>query len=213
MDIVWTFGDSYTESFREDIEWSNRYIKWKGYIPKVYGEIVSEKLGMHLNNFGKGGTNNYTIFQNICDNIWNINANDIVIISWTQQHRFRLANSNNKWEDFYNDSEHYTQKLKNCEFISTETIRQIIFNRLNSIYLQEIRSWEEIIRKALPDTKLVFWSPFDDIELGEMRFKMDIITNETDFFIIDPHFSETGQQQLAFLLMDRLGIQNDKSLC
>ena len=44
MATVWTFGDSLTAPYSEDYDWSNNYIKWKGYIPKVYGDIISDQV-------------------------------------------------------------------------------------------------------------------------------------------------------------------------
>ena len=42
MATVWTFGDSLTERYNPDFKWSRDYIEWKGYVPKVYGNFVSE---------------------------------------------------------------------------------------------------------------------------------------------------------------------------
>ena len=47
---LWTFGDSFTARFA-NTGWSTNYVKWKGYIPKVYGEIISDKLEMQLQNW------------------------------------------------------------------------------------------------------------------------------------------------------------------
>ena len=64
---LWTFGDSFTESFgtTKGRNWIDNYIDWKGYVPKVYGEIISDEMGFELVNLGKGGSDNYSIFQNI----------------------------------------------------------------------------------------------------------------------------------------------------
>ena len=146
---LWVFGDSYTEGFKVDEGWSKKYIDWKGYVPKVYGEFISEKFNLKLKNFGKGGTNNYQIFQNICDNIDSIKQNDIVVIQWSQQHRFRLVDKDNQWLDFFNDSDEYKSRIKKCEYVSEDTIREIIYNRLNSKWLEEQSSWEKIIKNIL----------------------------------------------------------------
>jgi hypothetical protein len=214
MNKLWTFGDSYTENFRYDIWWCKDYLDWKGYIPKVYGQIISEKLNLELINIGQGGTNNYQIFQNICDNIMNFKKNDIVIISWTQLHRFRIVNKESEWEWFYNDKEHILEKLEKCEYMSKLTIEQIILNRYNNKdkYLEEIKSWELIIKKALPNNNLIFWSPFDDDEYGEIIQMFETIKKETNDTINNPHFSELGQAQLSEILLQRLGYTASKKI-
>jgi hypothetical protein len=205
MSTLWTFGDSYTENFLKGIP---KYIDWKGYVPKIYPEIIAEFLQLNLINLAKGGTNNYQIFQNICDNIENIKENDIIIISWTQIHRFRLVNENDEWEDFYNDKEHWQSKLKNMEYISKDTIRETIYNRLNKKYEEEIRSWEKILKLVLKNNKYIFWSPF----AKEFRTKFNTIFEETNGKINDPHFSELGQLNLSKFLLTELGFNINKTI-
>ena len=52
MNTLWTFGDSFTDFFyppdKSEIHWRQKYIKFKGYTPKVYGEIIAEKLNLNL---------------------------------------------------------------------------------------------------------------------------------------------------------------------
>jgi hypothetical protein len=213
MNTLWTFGDSYTENFRYDIWWCKDYLNWKGYIPKVYGEIISEKLNLKLKNYGQGGTNNYQIFQTICNNINNIKKNDIVIISWSELDRFRIVNKENNWELIYNNKSHILEKLKKCEHISNTTIEEILINRYTNKkkYLEEIKSWEIIIKKSLAKNNLIFWSPFDDDEYGEMMQMFETIKKETNNKINDKHFSETGQLHLSYILLERLGITQNRT--
>lgn len=211
MGKLWTFGDSCTESFTG---FSPEYVNWKGYIPKVYGEIISEKLGLMLENFGKSGISNYQIFQNVCDNIEKINHEDIIIISWTQIHRFRLVNDENEWQLFYNSEKEILRSLKKCKYISNNTIDEIIFNRMvhENKYSEEIRSWEKIIRTSFAKNNMVFWSPFNDAIYGSLWLKLETIKIETKNIIVDPHFSEYGQIQLSNILLERLGMISDKTI-
>ena len=50
MKTLWTFGGSFTERYTDKYNWSRDYIKWKGYTPKVYGDIIAEKLDLDLKN-------------------------------------------------------------------------------------------------------------------------------------------------------------------
>ena len=48
---LWTFGDSFTQSFSDSTDsWVKVYCDWKGYIPKVYGEILADTLQFNLNS-------------------------------------------------------------------------------------------------------------------------------------------------------------------
>ena len=56
---LWTFGDSFTESLSDNkADWVQKYIEWKGYIPKVYGEVIAERMEIKLVKFR-------SIFRNI----------------------------------------------------------------------------------------------------------------------------------------------------
>ena len=83
MNKLWVFGDSFSEPFSKIMDttgfgYRSKYNKWKGYISKSYGDIISEKLNLlHFNKAG-GGNDNYTIFDTIIDSIDSISENDIV---------------------------------------------------------------------------------------------------------------------------------------
>ena len=70
MATLWTFGDSMTAGYTEGSGWADKYIEWKGYKPKIYPEIISDKLGMELKNLAKGGYDNYSIFETLCANVF-----------------------------------------------------------------------------------------------------------------------------------------------
>jgi hypothetical protein len=202
MKKLWSFGCSNTQRYDDVDEWSKLYIKWKGYKPKVYVDFISENLNYESINLAKSGTNNYSIFQKICDSIESIKKNDLVIVQWTQYNRFRLSNKSNEWEDFYLNIGHFDDKLKNCDHITKDTIFEIFINRMNPIYETEIRSWEKIIKKSLPKNKIIFWNPFDDVgEHGRLVKSLETITMETKKEIIDPHFSENGHKTLSEILL------------
>jgi hypothetical protein len=185
--------------------WAKEYVEWKGYVPDVYGDIIARNLKLKQFNYAKSGTNNYAIFQTICDSINEIKENDVVIIQWTQVSRFRLVNRFNEWEDFYADVTHYKEKLKKCDDISKSTISEILVNRTNDKHSEEIVSWEKIINKTLTNNKILFWSPFVNISgYGKILKSMETIAIETDGKIPDPHFSEKGQKDLANILLNKL---------
>ena len=72
MSKLFTFGCSFTQGFHLD-DFSNgtnlmiSYKNWRGGIlPKIWPEIVAEKLGLVLDNHGWPGSSVYKIFDRFC---------------------------------------------------------------------------------------------------------------------------------------------------
>jgi lysophospholipase L1-like esterase len=196
MATVWTFGDSLTEGFNPNQKWAKEYIDWKGYTPKAYGNFVSEILNCNLKNLGKAGSDNYSIFETFCKEYQNIEDDDFVIIGWSSCNRFRLANKENKWTSLVPNFENY---LNNFDCISENTINEILINRTNYRYIQEVNNWIKFISLACFNKKIIHWSTIKGE--GELNthhfFQMEKIYEETDGLISDNHFSEKGQMHLA----------------
>lgn len=98
---LWTFGCSFTaEWWPLDNDPPNNYDlykKWKGgTLPPVWPTILSEKLGMELQNKGEGATGNDKIFMQFCNSSHLIKEGDIVIVGWTHILRFMMASMDNK---------------------------------------------------------------------------------------------------------------------
>lgn len=206
MKSIWIFGDSFSASYKPDvfsnIDWRNNYVLWKGYAPKVYGEILANHLNMKLINKAVGGNDNYTIFQTFCDNAEYIEKDDIVIIGWTSYFRFRLANKNN-WQQIlpWHKSE--------IEGISNQTIDEILLNRESSKkYVEEINSWIKLINLYLKNNKIIHWN-WDGLAYstkikGYHLNKFESIYTETNGEIEDGHFSENGQLKLSEFFLDKI---------
>ncbi len=195
MGTVWTFGDSLTEGFKSGDLWARTYVKWKGYVPLTYGEIIASRYEYQIINLGKGGSDNYTIFETFCKNINKFEENDIVIIGWSDVGRFRLCNDNGRWTsiipNFLND-------ITNISNISQNTIDQILVNRTSDVYIDEINNWINVIKKSLGEIRLINWSTFNNGKINGILIKdVDLILNETKNEIKDAHFSELGQMTVA----------------
>jgi hypothetical protein len=215
MATVWTFGDSLTERFNPKYEWSNKYINWKGYQPKVYGNFVSELLNYDLQNLGKAGCDNYTILQTFCNTYPLIKDGDVVIIGWTFVGRFRCVSDTGDWVTL---NPNYTNYLDNLNFISKNTIDEIFVNRTNYNYIEEVNSWISFINSACVNKKIIHWDTVKgDGELNTHHFfEMEKIAAETNGEINDLHFSENGHQQIGLKLLDIIfnkdGITNTNKL-
>lgn len=201
MATVWTFGDSLTERYNPDFKWSRDYIEWKGYVPKVYGNFVSEMLNYDLKNLGKAGCDNYTIFETFCNTYPLIKDDDIIIIGWTGVGRFRLVDKFNGWTTLNPNFDNYLDGFK---FISKNTVDEIFINRENIKYTDEVNSWIKFINTSCINKNIVHWSTIKG--QGELDtfhfFEMERISKETDGLINDAHFSEKGQQEMGLEMVD-----------
>jgi hypothetical protein len=220
---IWTFGDSFTESFNVpktfgSHDWRLEYVRWLGRMPKVYGEIMSEKLNYELVNLGKSGSCNDSIFETICLNINKIKDNDIVIIGWSSPLRFRLASEmdNENWVNilpFYKKvriGEGNSKTLfKNS--ISDNTLDEIFYNRKSVRYIDEVLYKTQMINKALNKNKVIHWSPFTEY-FSEVKSISECtkIVDETNGKINDPHFSEKGHIELSEKLLKMLEFYDKK---
>ena len=203
MATVWTFGDSFTERYNPNQKWAKEYMDWKGYLPKVYGNFISEMLNYNLKNLGKAGSDNYSIFEEFCKSYKNIKDDDIVIIGWSYFGRFRLANKGNTWISLVPN---FNNHLNSFDSISENTINEILINRTNSIYIEEVNNWIKFISLACSNKKIIHWSTLKGE--GELNthhfFQMEKIYEETDGLINDTHYSENGQKELADKILNAL---------
>lgn len=208
MGTVWTFGDSLTEGFKSGDLWARTYVDWKGYIPMTYGEIVADRFGYQIINLGKGGSDNYSIFEMFCKNINKFEKDDIVIIGWSDVGRFRLSNNNGRWTSIVPN---FSNNIKNIDNVSQNTIDEILVNRTSEIYIDEINNWIKLIKKSLQGIKFVSWSTFNNRKVnGLFVADVELISKETDGIINDAHFSELGQRMVAETIIGNITDLNNK---
>jgi len=150
MRKLWTFGDSYTAEY--EYHHNDTYTKYKeikGYEIKTWPKVLSEKLGMFLENKGKRGSSNYDIFECFIQNFGNISENDFVIIGWGLLSKFRFA-EDGRFITIHPDTQ--------VDFFKT-----IIKNRENEVWQSEIHNWMKLITNIchLKNVKHYFWSSED----------------------------------------------------
>jgi hypothetical protein len=199
MNKIWTFGDSFTEFFSEQYEWSREYIKWKGYKPKVYGEILSERLGLKLINKGLGGSSNQRILGTICENLNKIQSGDVVVIGWSFVSRFRLVDETNVWRDILLPENMIHPSVGD---VSGESIVEILINRTHINYAKEVDYWIRLIDRALKDCHVVHWMFSDEnVNVPIIRLN-ETIDHETNGLINDKHYNEKGHLIVAEKILD-----------
>lgn len=207
MNKLWVFGDSYSEPFSKlnGMEWKPNYINWKGYIPKSYGEFVSEYFNLFYVNHAIGGADNYTIFEKIVSVIDNIDSNDIIIIGWSHTLRFRVVNKMGVFNtirpsslDVVFDVNRKTPYLD----ISDNTLREITLNRNNQAYIDELNTNIKLLNFIFKNNKIIHWSPFKQDSVGlntttKSLNDLEVIAVETNSIIDDKHYSENAHKLIS----------------
>lgn len=203
MKGLYIFGDSFSDKYI--ISNNTNYVNWKGYTPKTFHQIVSETLQLNSNIIAKGGIDNYTIFSNICKQINSLD-NSIIIIGWTDIHRFRLYDTT--FQTFKPVSPNFGVRRKKglpyINGISDNTIEELFINRDNYNWKDEVNDWCMLINKALPNSLVIHWTWSDDI-------KRESITEETNGDIEDLHYSEKGHLDLANWILSQIKIGTNTS--
>lgn len=215
MSKLWIFGDSFSATNnRTNIEsWRRAYIKWKGYVPKVWPEFMNEVLKNKLINLSISATDNYTIFDSIIDNIDKIDKDDIVIIGWSSTLRFRLIDRLGNFNTIRPSSFIHKSTLDSTfeyKNISLNTINEILINRDNVLYEYELNRFIKIINLYLKDVKVLHWSPFQSqhpnlhISMIDDLDSLQTISSETNKEVDDYHYSENAHLELSKKIYNKL---------
>jgi hypothetical protein len=201
MSRLWVFGDSFSAPYNMQAEWSRKYIEYKGYQPKVFADLLSEKLGYELRNNAIMGADNYTIFEQFCISFPSFEDNDIVIIGWSSYYRFRLVTDAGQWLFLHPQHENVLTGTKN---VSKQTVDEIIVNREAKNYLDELNNWIVFINAIKTKTKIIQWTPFDIGIKTEFLYGYECVTKDTNFEIIDGHFSENGHKEITEVFLKKI---------
>lgn len=210
MNNLWIFGDNSSSIFGKTKERRFAYYKRfrNGEFPISWSEILSSKLSFKLNNYAVGGQSNYDIFEWFCRMSTNFKENDIVLIGWSDTVRFRLYDEYSK--EYITIRPNAIKQSNIPEIlngVSLNTIDDILGNRLNKIWVEEINNWEVLIKNycELKKCKVFFWTFSNNLnkphyiggEHNDFREHLisigaEDISTETGGKLIDNHFGEKG---------------------
>lgn len=166
MRTLHLFGDSFTQGHLLDTTFP-RYKDWKEYrggeLPPCWGDLLSDKLGMQMNNHAIAGMSNVEIFQTVCRHSNEFEKGDLVIINWTYPQRFR-------WAYHYGPQNLYQWKRlsanpENGEYISESTRMDIAVNKTLPPYIEEVYEQEKLLIEYSKSKRfqLFFWSADVDV--------------------------------------------------
>jgi hypothetical protein len=216
MSTLWTFGDSFTKQHNQE------YIDWKGYGIKQWPELLGEIMGYEVNNFGKGGSSNYQIFDDVIEQVNMFQKNDVVIIGWGLVGKFRYVH-NNEFKDIHPND------VNNYNYGDNHTFNHIAINRQDPTWFNEIYRWEKLIEAFCDckNVKVYFWSSEDNQLIyglpQELKQKRSYICNDSETNLIthmvnnhgaktinketkgligDHHLSERGHLTMANVIYD-----------
>jgi hypothetical protein len=157
---LWIFGDSFSQSFEnlftQDVEWSKQYKKYKKEnVPKVYGQLISEKTELEIINHARGGVSNDYIFHCFIEKLNEIVPGDIFIFNWTEVTRFTLSNDHNELTTVIPFAHHDPPS----KYVTEKTVNEIGVNRGEySSYWQQVNNYMKIIKSTLVDHEVYFWT-------------------------------------------------------
>jgi hypothetical protein len=216
MKKLWVFGCSISDLYDSESSikhWaSQEYMDWKGYVPIHHTQIIAEKLECELINKAVSANSNAQIFQDFCDNVQYIKEDDFIIIQWSDSNRTRFVNDEGDWIQFAFQYQWIQHKLKKFSQIQYVTINEVLTNRLNDKYFDEIVSWEKLIKFAFNPSNILLWKPFEKIMGSNSLLKsVELIKDETNNEILDYHFSEKGQIEMSNILLDMI-FNNTKNI-
>lgn len=200
MSKLWIFGDSFSETFkREDggvyLDWKKRYVEFKGYEPKVFGDIVAEKLNLELVNTNLKGfaSDNATILSRIIEHCDEVNDGDVISVGWTETVRTRIVDfRGNHWAVIAP-----SHPIIDYPDMSERTLQEIGVNRTHPQYHNELCDWVKLVNRLFKNNKVIQWTW---TQPRIMRFNS--ITEDTNGLLNDNHWSEKGHQQFAEWFID-----------
>lgn len=230
MDNLFGFGCSYTEGW--DLDINSNYIKYKewrgGNLPKIWLELLSEKLNLNLINYAKAASGNDLIFHTFIEHINEIKKGDTVIVGWSFMGRYRWVGNDNWYNEIWSCNGPGDMSEKN---IKKEVHEEICINRTHPLYVKDVENYMELMSKLskLVGFNLYFWSCEDNIIYNKpLNEKLDkkyimgqyehhplaIVLNkggqriieETNNEIIDYHMGELGHQVQCDLFYNHISL-------
>ena len=228
MRKLFVFGDSFSNSWERMVMYNKNFYQAiyageyydvnKKY-PNHFQDVIKQKFNLRsVENLGLNGVDNYTIMEQLGNHMHLIEKDDLVLIGWSDITRWRHIDIN-KWNLNYLGDGEFNQNPYNS---IKKTSRKKIYKRIqflekqsvmrnSSTCLEEVRSWQNIINRAL--NNVIFWSPFfydglQNVPFIQRKPPTFTISEETKGKIIDNHWSGIGHEQVGNWLCTKIKNKN-----
>lgn len=206
MNKLWTFGDSFTfgHGCRPEGAMTEYYYNYKTDSDGVWPDLLGQRIGVEVKNFGKSGASNDYILDTIFDNWDNFNEGDYVIIGYTYHDRFDVPLNDSlisifwEWDKYVDPAERdlftkdQMQTLINFQyfFCNDEFYKNRYLKRFN------------FLDKRLKDKKInsFIW----DVNFYQYHTRFEKIIHATDGKLKDYHFSFKGNKDFADMMYKKL---------
>jgi hypothetical protein len=182
---TYVFGDSYSVEFNNSNLYppGHEYCDWKGYVPKKYFHLLSEKFGStEIINYAMSGNDNDNIFEKFTEVYKNIEQDDLVIFGWTILNRFSICNNLKKGQP---DEYLWGSSTGFNEF---DWVESAALNKSTKLYYNRIHKLINFINNILVTNKVVHWTW--KYEPGNEMLDEKTIKYETNGDVNDFHYNE-----------------------
>lgn len=199
---TYIFGDSYSVEFSDPYLYppGHLYCDWKGYVPKKYFHLLSEKFGStEIINYAISGNDNDNIFEKFTEVYNDIQTDDLVIFGWTRLGRFSICNNKREGDQ--------VGKLwgSSVGFNQYEWVVKAAHNRSTKLYHERILKLINFINSVLKTNKVVHWTWNYDPGTGETDPRT--IKFETGGVVNDFHYNEKTHLEL----FDKMAVEFETS--
>lgn len=203
---TYVFGDSYSVEFDNPYLHppGHEYCNWKGYTPKKYFHLLTEKFGStEILNFALSGNDNDNIFEKFTEIYPQIEPDDLVIFGWTAIGRFSICNNREEGDTNMN------LWGSSVSYNNFEWVEKTSQNRSTSLYYDRMMKLITFINNVLKNNKVVHWTW---IYKPELEFDETTIKTETKGVVNDFHYNEKAHLELYNKMVNEFKSSNHISV-
>jgi len=204
MASLYIFGDSFSQTFHDDVLWVDNYVNWKKYRPLSYSEILANKLNLDLKNYTTFknqkyvGNCNESIFNNFCLSTPEMEKGDIVIFQYTVIERIKWSCDSQLQSILPNNN---PPSLNKDEIFAIE---QIMINKSNDVWYKNYIPKEILMNNFANDRgiKVFYWSHDEKF----YSVNQEHIKNENSWLITNKIYQNDDMKKLTNILRSHGGL-------
>ena len=198
---TYVFGDSFSVEFSDPNLYppGNLYCDWKGYVPKKYFHLLSEKFGStEIINFAMSGNDNENIFEKFTEVYDKIEPDDLVIFGWTVFARFSIC--------YYGKSGHtiHHSWSSSVSYSTVDWVQKTMQNKSTHLYYDRQMKLINFINNVLKTNRVVHWTWNYNTNANSDT----TIMHETNGAVNDYHYNEKAHLDLYNKMIEEFSSSN-----